>query len=103
VYESLPFDESEVPVSTGQLPSLLEVEQYLHEAFVHYRDLDDGEVADYIPALAQVDPSLFGACITGAAGLYSEVGDALHEFSIQSISKAFVFALVCDAIGHLEV
>jgi glutaminase len=103
VHESLPFDEADVRISTGDLPSLLEVEQFLHEAFVHYRDDDDGAVADYIPALAQADPSLFGACITGAGGLSTEVGDALHPFSIQSVSKAFVFALVCDAVGHLEV
>ena len=103
MHESLPFDETDVRVSTGQLPSLLEVEQFLHEAYVHYRDDDGGAVADYIPALAEVDPSLFGACITGAAGLFTEVGDAHHPFSIQSVSKAFVFALVCDALGHIEV
>ncbi len=103
MYESLPFDESQAKVSTGDLPALLEVEQFLHEAYGYYRFDDDGAVADYIPALAEVDPALFGACIVGAAGLWSEVGDALHEFSIQSVSKAFVFALVCDAIGHLEV
>ncbi|WP_421121749.1 glutaminase A [Aquihabitans daechungensis] len=103
MHEPLPFDESQTKVSTGDLPALLEVEQFLHEAFVHYRDDDDGAVADYIPALAQADPTLFGACITGAAGLFSEVGDARHEFSIQSVSKPFVFALVCDALGHLEV
>lgn len=103
MHESLPFDETQTTVSTGALPSLLEVEQFLHEAYGHYRHDDDGEVADYIPALAEADPALFGACIVGAAGLYTEVGDALHEFSIQSVSKAFVFALVCDAIGHAEV
>jgi glutaminase len=103
VHESLPFDESQTKVSTGELPSLLEVEQYLHEAYAHYRNDDDGAVADYIPKLAEVDPALFGASICGAAGLTADVGDAHHQFSIQSVSKAFVFALVCDAIGHLQV
>lgn len=103
MHESLPFDESQTKVSTGELPSLLEVEQYLHEAYAHYRDDDDGAVADYIPKLAEVDPALFGASICGAAGLTADVGDAHHQFSIQSVSKAFVFALVCDAIGHLQV
>lgn len=103
MHESLPFDETQTTVSTGDLPSLLQVEQYLHEAYGHYRTDDDGAVAAYIPALAQVDPSLFGACIVGAAGNFAEVGDALHPFSIQSVSKAFVFALVCDALGHQQV
>lgn len=103
MHESLPFDESQTKVSTGELPSLLEVEQYLHEAYAHYRNDDDGAVADYIPKLAEVDPALFGASICGAAGLTADVGDAHHQFSIQSVSKAFVFALVCDAIGHLQV
>ena len=31
------------------------------------------------------------------------MGDALHPFSIQSVSKPFVFALVCDALGHEAV
>jgi glutaminase len=103
VHESLPFDESQTPISTGELPSLLEVEQFLHEAYGHYRTDDAGAVADYIPALANADPSLFGACIAGVGGNVAEVGDALHPFSIQSVSKAFVFALVCDALGHVEV
>jgi glutaminase len=103
VHESLPFDETQTIVSTGALPSLLEVEQYLHEAYGHYRNDDDGAVADYIPALAEADPALFGACIVGTAGRFAEVGDALHQFSIQSVSKAFVFALVCDALGHETV
>lgn len=100
MHEELPFDESQTMVSTGDLPALLEVEQFLHEAYGHYRYDDDGAVADYIPALAEVDPALFGACIVGARGNLAEVGDAHHQFSIQSISKAFVFALVLDAIGH---
>jgi len=58
-------------------------------------------VADYIPALAEVDPSLFGACIAGVGGRTFAVGDSDHQFSLQSISKAFVFALVCGAIGNV--
>ena len=64
--------------------------------------MDDGLVADYIPALARVPPNLFGACILSADGRIAAVGDASHPFSIQSVSKPFVFALVCDAIGHEE-
>ena len=64
--------------------------------------VDEGVVADYIPALARVPPDLFGACIVSARGRTVAIGDATHRFSIQSVSKPFVFALVCDAIGHDE-
>src|SRR4051794_38494025 len=86
-------------VSTGTLPRRELVTALIQEAYDRYVGVDDGEVADYIPVLAQADPSLFGLSIVSVAGASHSVGDALHEFSIQSVSKAFVFALVCDALG----
>ena len=38
--------------------------------------------------------------MVGARGRFFEVGDAETAFSIQSVSKPFVFALVCEAIGY---
>jgi glutaminase len=101
INEPLPFDEASAPsaVSTGSLPSAEHVRSLLEDAYERYRHLDDGVVADYIPALARVSPSLFGACIVSTGGAEVSVGDADHEFTIQSISKPFVFALVCEAIG----
>jgi glutaminase len=98
----LPFDQRTTvgAVSTGELPALEVVADLLVEVHELYGDLDEGEVADYIPALADADPSLFGVSIVGVRGASLSVGDALHPFSLQSISKPFVFALVCDAIGH---
>ena len=87
-------------VSTGRLPSPEEVRAVLEDGHERFRGVDRGEVADYIPALADADPDLFGAAIVGAAGGRYAVGDADQRFSIQSVSKPFVFALVCDAIGH---
>ena len=72
------------------------------EIYDQYRSLDEGAVADYIPALANADPSLFGVSIFGVGGRGTSIGDAAHLFSLQSISKAFVFALVCDSLGHEE-
>ena len=45
---------------------------------------------------------LFGVCVVGTSGNVYAVGDAEHEFTIMSVSKPFVFALVCEAIGHDE-
>jgi glutaminase len=98
----LPFHETTTThaVSTGELPGAGVIESLMHEVNDRYRSLDEGTVADYIPRLAEVDPSLFGACIVGVRGRSFAVGDADYEFSLQSVSKPFVFALVCDAVGH---
>lgn len=93
---------TDLTVSTGSLPPADRVEALLTEGYQQYRSLGDGEVADYIPALADAAPDLFGACVVSTEGQVFEVGDATHEFSIQSISKPFVFALVCDAVGADE-
>jgi glutaminase len=92
-------DRAPFVVSTGHLPPRDEVARALTDAHERYRLDDRGTVADYIPALAEVDPDLFGASVVGTGGEVFDVGDALHEFSIQSVSKPFVFALACDAVG----
>jgi glutaminase len=86
-------------VSTGGLPDPERVLRVLQEGYEAVRSDHRGEIATYIPALAETSPDLFGACIVGVGGSSIDVGDATHEFSIQSVSKPFVFALVCEAIG----
>jgi glutaminase len=86
-------------ISTGHLPQEQQVQVLVRAAYERYKGLDEGRVADYIPALAKVSASLFGICIVGTSGRSFAAGDAEHEFSIQSVSKPFVFALVCEAIG----
>jgi glutaminase len=104
VHIPLPFHEKTATsaVSTGELPSAESIESLLDEVYELYGPVDDGAVADYIPALATTDPDLFGICIVGVRGRSFAVGSAHHRFSLQSISKAFVFALVCDELGHDE-
>lgn len=89
-------------VSTGRLPDPERVRALLAEAHARYRGDDEGAVADYIPALARVPRGLFGLCVCGVNGGVHGVGDFEHPFSIQSISKPFVFALVCQAVGAEE-
>jgi glutaminase len=101
MHERLPVDEAATPpvVSTGDLPDPGEVEEALKAAHERFRTEHTGSVADYIPALAQAPPDRFGICVVGVRGASFEVGDAETAFSIQSVSKPFVFALVCEAIG----
>jgi glutaminase len=46
---------------------------------------------------------LFGISVVGTSGNVYSIGDADHEFSIMSVSKPFVFALVCEVLGTDEV
>lgn len=59
-----------------------------------------GKVADYIPALAEVDPRQFGIAVETLGGGSAMQGDALTDFSIQSISKVFTFAMVVRHLGE---
>ena len=102
VYGLAMSPESIAHVSTGRLPSADEARALIEAAHERYRGVADGTVASYIPALAAVSPDLFGISVVAANGNVHSVGDALHPFTIQSISKAFVFALVLEAIGADE-
>ena len=98
VNEAIP-DDTEVRVSTGALPDSERVRELIAQAHEAYRHVTDGVVADYIPALAQAPADLFGIAVAGVAGGRAGVGDSAHAFTIQSVAKPFVFALVCDASG----
>ena len=89
-------------VSTGTMPAQEQVRALLVAAYERFHLVHDGEVASYIPVLADADPSLFGICVANTRGDVLAVGDAERAFSIQSVSKPFVFALVCDAVGAAQ-
>ena len=104
MHETLPFDEATTPprVSTGDLPMHAEIRQVVTDAYERYRGESSGSVADYIPVLAEASPDLFGIAVVGPWGRSFEIGDVAAQFSIQSVSKPFVFALVCDTLGYEE-
>lgn len=60
---------------------------------------NEGLVADYIPALAEVDPGNYGIAVATTDGRFYSVGDADVKFSIQSISKVFTLSMVFPHIG----
>jgi glutaminase len=59
----------------------------------------EGKVADYIPALACVDPNKFGIAFADASGVVHGAGDFDEAFSIQSISKVFMLSLALEKVG----
>jgi glutaminase len=68
------------------------IQAYLEDLHQQLAGLDDGEVASYIPELTKADPAWFGICLVTMDGVAYEVGDTAQPFTIQSISKAFVYA-----------
>ena len=102
-HDPLPADHPATErVSTGVLPPDTDVQAIISAGYERYLHVDEGAVADYIPALAAASPGAFGVCVAGVKGRLFSVGDADQEFAIESISKLFVFALVCHTLGHEE-
>ena len=70
----------------------------------HYKSvaspLRDGKVADYIPELGKADPNWFGISVVTVGGQRMEYGDAAQAFTIQSISKPFVYGMALEAHGR---
>jgi glutaminase len=73
---------------------------YLTDLYEKYRSLNRGTVADYIPELALANPDWFGICTVTVDGQVFEVGDCDKPFTIQSISKAFVYGLALEDHGR---
>ena len=79
-------------------------QQAVDAAYAKYKTLQEGKNADYIPALAAVDPNLFGIALVTTDGKVYTAGDVKTEVSIQSISKVFTMAQVIQeqGLGSIE-
>jgi glutaminase len=75
------------------------VQRYLDQIRAEHCAITDGALASYIPELVRVDPNGFGLSLSSADGFVYESGDTAIEFTIQSISKPFTYALALDAVG----
>jgi len=82
-----------------QAQSAGDVQKAVDAAYAKYKDIKDGKNADYIPALAAVDPKLFGIAVVTPDGKVYTAGDVKTEVSIQSISKVFTMAQVIQEQG----
>lgn len=93
VEHDLPF------ISTGHLPSRERIKDLIDEAYERFADDASGENSTVYPALRTVRRDLFGICLARTDGFIYSVGDAEYDFTIMSVSKPFLFALICDLIG----
>lgn len=76
---------------------------FLQELHTELKSVREGEVATYIPELAKADPDWLGICIVTAGGQVYTVGDTEIPFTIQSISKPFVYGLALEDNGQADV
>ena len=90
------------PIPTSRIASspLIEILEAVHRDFV---DIDDGEVATYIPELARSSPRKFGIAVATVDGEVFEIGDSGAPFTIQSISKPLVFGMALAERGRKAV
>lgn len=79
------------------------LQAYLEELYQRYRGLDEGAVASYIPELARVDPGQFAICVATVDGRVFAVGDDSQAFTIQSVSKPFMYGLALEDHGREQV
>jgi len=80
-----------------------QIQSAINAAHTKYKSLNEGKNADYIPALAKVDPNLFGIAVVTMDGKTLTAGDIKSEVSIQSISKVFTLASVIQESGAAAV
>src|SRR6187402_3387172 len=79
------------------------IQAVLDQTYEKFKNLKEGKNADYIPALAKVNPDLFGITLVTADGKVYTAGDVNTEVSIQSISKVFTMAQVIQEQGPAAI
>ncbi len=92
---------ADAQTSAAPIPSPIDV--YLKQLHAKYVALREGDVATYIPELAKADAEWFGICIATPDGHVYEIGDSRQLFTIQSISKPFVYGLALEDRGRAAV
>ncbi len=78
-------------------------QRYLDQLYERFSTVEDGAVADYIPELSRVDPEGFGIALVTVDGHVYQSGNSRRPFSIQSISKAFVYGIALEDCGEKRV
>ena len=87
----------------GHWAGSMPLQRFLSACHADFANDHGGEVAHYIPELGKADGDHFGISLATLDGHVYEVGDTRVPFTIQSISKAFVFALALDILGAERV
>lgn len=94
--QASPSSSSAVPAYASQIQDVIDV------IYEKYKNIDDGEVATYIPELGKADPKHFGICLATVDGQVFRAGDCDKEFTIQSMCKPFAFQMALEQCGLEE-
>ncbi|WP_439133826.1 glutaminase A [Pseudomaricurvus sp.] len=81
-------------IQSSQIQNTDDIQAALDSAYERFKNLKDGETAQYIPALAEADPDHFGLAIITVDGQVFTKGDANQAFAIMSAAKPFTLALL---------
>jgi glutaminase len=100
---ALPAVGASVALTPVQAQGSPDIATVLNETYTKFRTLQEGKNADYIPALAKVDPKIFGIALVTTDGKVYTAGDIKSEVSIQSISKVFTLAKVIEEDGPEKI
>lgn len=83
----------------AQTAGASQIQEIVDATYEKYRNVDDGEVATYIPELGKADPKHFGICLATVEGHVFRAGDWDEEFTIQSMCKPFAFQMALEQHG----
>ncbi|MGZ3296465.1 MAG: glutaminase A, partial [Xanthobacteraceae bacterium] len=97
------FVAQDSPVRRREYATQPPLQQFLARCHAQFKEDQSGAVADYIPELQRANPAHFGVALVTIDGYVYEVGDSAVPFTIQSVSKAFVFALALEMVGEERV
>jgi glutaminase len=86
----------------GAAPSVEKIKAAVDHAYKSVRTVKDGKNADYIPALAKVNSDFFGIAVITVDGQVISAGDASELFTIQSVSKPFIFGRLLTEMSAEE-
>ena len=85
------------------LPDFSDFSKNIDKIFEEVKKIKSGELASYIPPLAEVDPDQFGIAIVTTDGQIYQRGDSQKDFSFQSMCKPFNYCFAIEALGLEEV
>ena len=97
------MDAVRVPRDAKPTGALAPVANYLAELHERISSVTAGKPADYIPELGKADPNLFGIAIATVDGQVYAVGDTEIPFTIQSVSKPFMYGYALQQHGREAV
>jgi glutaminase len=78
------------------------IQEIVDDIYEKFKNVDDGEVATYIPELAKAEPQHFGICLATMDGHVFRAGDWDKDFTIQSMCKPFAFQMALEQLGMEE-